>query len=110
MVATALSDHYDVVTASDGRECLEQCRQGNVSVVITDIGMPGMDGLRLLREMKKGRQTAAIPVIILTASHFNTLSRSQFMLDPQVRVILQKPCPIVELTAAVRSALHPPKP
>jgi len=44
---------YDVVTASSGAEALEKIRVQNIHVVILDVKMPGMDGIAVLKEIKK---------------------------------------------------------
>ena len=56
---------YQPLTAKDGREALEIIRTNNVDCVVTDLHMPRMDGLQLLKEI---RQTdTELPVIIVTA-------------------------------------------
>lgn len=56
---------YQPLTAKDGREALEVVRTRNVDCVVTDLHMPRMDGLQLLKEI---RQTdIELPVIIVTA-------------------------------------------
>lgn len=56
---------YQPLTARDGREALEIIRTSNVDCVVTDLHMPRMDGLQLLKEI---RQTdTELPVIIVTA-------------------------------------------
>lgn len=54
MMEDLLMDEYDVLTAKDGIEALETIaeRQDTLDLVITDIRMPGMDGMELLREIK----------------------------------------------------------
>jgi two-component system, NtrC family, sensor kinase len=53
VTALALEDAgYDVITASDGPTGLELCRTEEPQIVITDVGMPGMDGLEVLRRIK----------------------------------------------------------
>ena len=56
---------YDVEIAAGGREALEIFREKGADVVITDIKMPGMDGLQLFQEMK--RLDKDVPVILITA-------------------------------------------
>ena len=56
---------YDVVTASDGQEALEKIRQGSFNLVITDIKMPIMDGMALLKEIEKSHKD--IEVIVITS-------------------------------------------
>lgn len=63
-VSEVLSERgYEVVEASEGREAVAQL--GEVDVVVTDLAMPGLDGLAVLREAR--RAFAGLPVILLTA-------------------------------------------
>ena len=55
---------YDVSAAAGGREALEQAAERSPSVVISDLVMPGLDGMGLLTALKRGHPAAA--VIILT--------------------------------------------
>jgi DNA-binding NtrC family response regulator len=54
----------DVVTASSGTEALEKLRAYAVHVVILDVKMPGMDGVTVLKEIK--RQFPMVEVVMLT--------------------------------------------
>ncbi len=56
---------YEVTTCSNGREALEKVKSENPDVVITDIKMPGMDGIQLLQGVK--RHDPSLPVVIMTA-------------------------------------------
>ena len=58
---------YDVVTASTGREALEQVERENPDLVIMDVMMPEMGGFEALQIMKADEKTAQIPIIMLTA-------------------------------------------
>ncbi len=60
-----VSAGYDVVTAGDGAEALAVLATRPVRLVISDIRMPGMDGMRLLEEME--RRGLRLPIIFLTA-------------------------------------------
>jgi two-component system response regulator AtoC len=51
--------------ASDGKEALAAVESGHFDLVITDLRMPRMDGLELLRELRKRGDD--VPVIVLTA-------------------------------------------
>ncbi|HUF39168.1 MAG TPA: response regulator transcription factor [Anaerolineales bacterium] len=55
---------YRVVTVSNAEDALDLVRRDPPDLVLLDIGLPGMDGLEALREMKK---IADIPTIFLTA-------------------------------------------
>ncbi len=53
-----------VISAAEGREALEMIAGAPVAAVVTDLQMPGMDGLELVREVR--RLHPAIPVILMT--------------------------------------------
>ena len=55
---------YDVLTASSGRDGLEQVQAQEPDLIVLDVLMPGMDGMEMLREL---RSFSSVPVIILTA-------------------------------------------
>jgi two-component system chemotaxis sensor kinase CheA len=61
------SQGYRVRVAVDGVEALAQLRAERADLVITDIQMPRMDGYALLEEIKKDKQLADIPVIVVTS-------------------------------------------
>jgi DNA-binding NtrC family response regulator len=56
---------YQVTAVNNGRDALEKVKAENFDVVITDIKMPGMDGIQLLHGIKK--HDASLPVVIMTA-------------------------------------------
>jgi DNA-binding NtrC family response regulator len=56
---------FQVTAVSNGRDALERVKAENFDVVITDIKMPGMDGIQLLNQIKK--HDPSLPVVIMTA-------------------------------------------
>jgi signal transduction histidine kinase/ligand-binding sensor domain-containing protein/DNA-binding NarL/FixJ family response regulator len=67
LVTDFLSADYNVVQAADGHEATKWLAANEVDLVISDIMMPGKDGVALLREIKTSAATSHIPVILLTA-------------------------------------------
>jgi CheY-like chemotaxis protein len=57
---------YDVVTAADGEEGLKVIREQSPDIALIDITMPKMDGMELLRELKKDPDLQQIPIIIMS--------------------------------------------
>jgi two-component system chemotaxis sensor kinase CheA len=60
---------YQVITACDGVDAWEKLQQniGNVTMVVTDIEMPKMNGLDLCKNIRKHKDTESLPVIALTS-------------------------------------------
>jgi EAL domain-containing protein (putative c-di-GMP-specific phosphodiesterase class I) len=55
---------HHVLTAADGAQALEIVREGSIEVVVSDIGMDGMDGIALMREIRG--LDFDVPIILLT--------------------------------------------
>lgn len=57
---------YEVIQACDGIEALEIARQTTVDLVLTDVHMPRMDGITLVRELRTLPAYKLVPMLILT--------------------------------------------
>lgn len=56
-----------IFEASNGKEGLEILEQHSIDLLLVDINMPIMDGVQMLKEVKKKDQTKEIPIIIISA-------------------------------------------
>lgn len=65
LVSDVLSDKYDITIAGNGREALARLAKNTADLVITDINMPGMDGLQLIKKLKENEITRNIPIVVL---------------------------------------------
>ena len=63
---TLRSAGYDVVEATDGQEALDYARQHAVDLVLTDVHMPRMDGIRLVSELRTLPTYRLTPLLLLT--------------------------------------------
>lgn len=67
MVSSAIeSAGYDVILANDGQAALEIAGKTNVNLVITDVNMPNMDGITLVRQLRNLQAYKYVPILILT--------------------------------------------
>ena len=57
---------YDVVEAVDGKDALEKLKGAKVDMIITDLNMPKMDGITLIKEVRTMASYKFIPIIMLT--------------------------------------------
>lgn len=92
---------YQPLTAKDGREALEVIRTHDVDCVVTDLHMPRMDGLQLLKEISQ--EYAELPVIIVTAQG-EIKSAIEAMKNGASDYIL-RPFDLEELEVAIKRAL-----
>lgn len=67
LVAQTLSDTYQVLTASNGRQGWELARTELPDLIVSDIMMPDMDGYELCRRVKESAETSHIALVLLTA-------------------------------------------
>ncbi|HEY8001361.1 MAG: two-component system response regulator [Vicinamibacteria bacterium] len=59
---------YEVLTASQGQEALDLARTRVPDLCVLDGVMPGLEGFEVLRALREDERTAAVPVLILTAT------------------------------------------
>ena len=95
---------YDVDTAADASTALGRVRASEYDLLIADLRMPGMDGLTLIRQVKRIR--AELPVIIITG--FSTESSAIEAVNLGVAGYLRKPFRVPEVLAAAAKALGTP--
>jgi two-component system phosphate regulon response regulator PhoB len=58
---------FDVIEAADGIAALHEAEQHRLDLVILDVRMPRMSGLEVCRELRARPDTAAVPILMLTA-------------------------------------------
>src|SRR5213596_1565426 len=92
---------YDVDVAADGRSALERMRMYPYDLLITDLRMPGMDGLAVIREAR--RYKADLPVIVITG--YSTESSAIDALNLGVAGYLTKPFRVPQVLSAAAKAL-----
>jgi signal transduction histidine kinase len=93
-------EQYLVELAADGQEALQKIREFSPNVVISDINMPHMDGITLLKEM--GRLEVSAPVILITAHGSESVAVQG--LRAGAYDYLSKPFEVDDLRKAVRNA------
>jgi signal transduction histidine kinase len=96
----ALRD-YNVLEASDGEEALEVFARGGVDVILTDIMMPRMDGLELLKRLKELEPT----VVVIMMTGFADKELILRALKADADDFINKPLNLLQLKSAVDKAL-----
>lgn len=57
---------YHVIQACDGQDALTKFRQADIALVLTDLNMPIMNGLELIRNLRAEARGAGVPIVMLT--------------------------------------------
>ena len=97
-------EHYSVDSCFDGQEALEYLESAEYDAVVLDIMMPVLDGLSVLKKMR--RRNDSTPVILLTAK--DSIEDRVSGLDAGANDYLVKPFAFEELLARIRVLLRKP--
>lgn len=104
LVALILKNQgYDVIEAFNGNDALEKLRANRVAMVITDYIMPGMNGIRFIKELRKVPEWRTIPVIMISGS---TEQLNREFMELGINEYIMKPFLSKRLTAVVSNLLN----
>ena len=96
---------FDVSTAFDGEKAWEVIGQDMPDLVVTDVQMPRLSGIELVRRLRENPQTEHLPVIMLTAKGFE-LPRQELIAELRIIDIVAKPFSPRDLCRRVEAALQ----
>ena len=95
---------FEAAGFTSGRDFFKACDEKAPDLVLLDIMLPGEDGISILRRLRSLPDTAALPVILLTAK--NTEYDKVIGLDSGADDYIAKPFGMMELVARVRAVLR----
>ena len=96
---TELGETYHVHTYADGRQALEGIAELLPDLVVTDVVMPQMDGIELMKRLKSSTKTSHIPIILLTTKTEHQARISG--LEQGADAYIDKPFNLEELEARI---------
>jgi DNA-binding response OmpR family regulator len=96
---------YDVITATTGMQAITKAREEQPDIILLDVMMPGVSGFDVCNILQDFPETAAIPVIFLTA--VAETRRKVMGLNLGADDYITKPFDLHELAARVQAALRP---
>ena len=99
-----LGDDYQVVTASDGLECIDKYKKISPSVILLDLLMPVMDGFDVIDKIRNELGDPEIIIIVLTGQDEQEIKAKA--LNAGANDYLTKPFHVVELKARVGVAIR----
>lgn len=94
-------EHYDVAVAPDGIAALELVDGFAPDLVLSDVEMPNLDGVELVRAMRRAHVTA--PTILMTA---HALRKAEVLAALGAAELLYKPLDVNHMLESVARALH----
>lgn len=97
------SNGYQVVTAASGDEALNKVASEHPDLMILDVMMPGMDGLAVLKKLRKEETSTKLPVILLTAKRKKMIG-DLFELEG-IQGFIEKPFESTVLLDMIKKAL-----
>ena len=63
---------YDVIAAVHGKDGLEKLKAGKVDMIVTDLNMPEMDGIELIKNVRSNAASKFTPIVMLTTESQET--------------------------------------
>ncbi len=96
------SEGYKVITVGDGKEGLRQIKESRIDLVITDLKIPGKDGIEILKAAKEENQL--IPVIVMTA--FGSVETAVTAMKEGAFDFITKPFDVDHLLVLIKRALE----
>jgi CheY-like chemotaxis protein len=94
---------YSVVGAADGHAAVETAARERPDLIVMDLGMPGMDGLSAVAEIRRGGRTEETPVIIVSA--YDRLEYRTEAVGAGCAAFITKPVNPSELLKTIRMLL-----
>jgi len=95
---------YEVISAENGAEAFELAHQQKPDIIVTDLQMPVMTGLELVKKLRANEETKDIPVIMLTARSIAVEDKQKEALG--ISDFLSKPFSPRELLRSIEDILH----
>jgi CheY-like chemotaxis protein len=96
---------FRVLATDNGIEALEAARENRPDLILMDVSIPGMDGIRATSELKRDPVTEGIPVLIVTAHPYGSVGKRAT--DAGCDGYLTKPCDPRRILQEVRALLSP---
>ena len=99
---------FSTLTAPDGEAAIEMARRLRPDVIVMDLAMPRLNGIKATERLKRDPRTGRIPVIILTGYPYRAIQ--QGALEVGADVFLTKPCLPEDLETHLRALRKPNAP
>lgn len=102
LYALVIADEFSVLTATRGETGYALACAEHPEVIVVDVRLPDVDGLKLCEDFRNNPQTTWIPLIVLTG---DDTAFARASLTRSLDAVLAKPCPADHLLATMRRAI-----
>ncbi len=96
---------FDVAEAHNGLQAVEKAQDLAPDVIVTDMGLPGIDGYELCRRLQRSERTARTPIVAITGRYFSAAGVARAHREG-CHAVLIKPFVGEDLIVHVRRALE----
>lgn len=93
---------FEVISAEDGQIAIEAAKSRRPDLIITDIQMPNLDGIDLIKALRCQPELANVPVLVITANNSGIIKDA---IEAGASAAASKPVEIDALIALIRSLL-----
>jgi len=97
------NEGYTVLKAENGLQAVEMARKELPALVMLDIHMPVMDGLKACKEIKSDKVTRTVPVVMLTVE--GSINEIQQAISYGAKTYITKPSSKAEILKVVKSII-----
>lgn len=97
---------FEVLTASNSNEALDLVKKNNISVIVSDVRMPGGDGIHLLDNINKAAPPTGLPVILVTGY---ADSSEEEMKTKGAKAVMSKPIDFSSLIKTINQYAQTPQ-
>lgn len=105
IVAVILGNkNYHILSAYNGLEALELLSQTPVDMIVTDVNMPYMDGISLLRQVRADKHFRHLPIVMISASTQQQVHTEG--IEKGATAFLHQPISCGELNQVISSCLE----
>lgn len=105
LLKCALEDDFDVFSASDGLEGVKKASEILPDIILMDVLVRNISGIEVARKLVSEEETRNIPIVALTGSHLDESTPGLFKQEKNVRHLLSKTMPLMDIVAIVKNIL-----
>lgn len=96
---------YSVDSAGTGDEGLRLAKELRPDAILLDVMMPNVSGIEVLRSLQSDESTRAIPILVLTGSHFDFTMKDLFKQEGNCRGFLSKTTALNQIAGELEAVL-----